>query len=462
MILIATWIAGCQPPHPETEGLTLLPNILLVTVDTLRADHMPAYGYARNTTPNISRFFQDAEVFERAYTAASYTSGSMVSMLSGLDPARHGVRDFYLHLNPSIRILPEYLSELGYRTAAVVSNTVLTEEALGISSRFDRYDDFVDERESSRQIYERRASRTSDAALLWLTGIKDVEAPHFLWLHYIDPHSPYAVPSDEITTRFRHKGQQMLEDPPLGYQRLPGIQDALNYHDRYDEEIAYVDRELGRFLAAYEQAGFLEDALLIFASDHGETLFEHQFNLEHSINIWNEVIRVPLFVRWPGSRGSRNPTPVSLTDLLATLIQRLTGEVPEELDGIPFAQRSPQDFLFQESRKRGRAAEFQAPKHSIIRGDEKWTYWIDRKGVIQPLWYTHLSSDPGEANTRAWLRGSGDISRALDKTLEAEREWSSVTNTALALPGSAPTGPKVAPTLEPHQREALRSLGYLE
>jgi arylsulfatase A-like enzyme len=144
-VLVIAFGLACTPSPPIQK-----PNVVLICFDTLRADHMSTYGYSRNTTPTINRLFEGAEIFDRAYTAATYTSASIVSILSGLDPPMHGVRDFYQKLSPRIRLLPEYLAAHGYQTAAIVSNTVLTDEALGLGSRFEYYDDFVGEHREPR------------------------------------------------------------------------------------------------------------------------------------------------------------------------------------------------------------------------------------------------------------------------------------------------------------------------
>jgi hypothetical protein len=153
---------GCTQEEPPAEPASV-PNVLLIVVDTLRADHLSVYGYERPTTPELERYFASADRYVQAYSAATFTSGSVVSMLSGLYPGAHGIRDSYVQVPDEIVLLPDLFSEQGYQTAGIVSNTVLTEEALGLGARFDLFDDFVDERESSRKIYERRG--TSGEAL---------------------------------------------------------------------------------------------------------------------------------------------------------------------------------------------------------------------------------------------------------------------------------------------------------
>lgn len=443
---------GCEPPRRR-------PNIVLIVVDTLRTDHTSAYGYERKTTPNLERYFADAELFEHAYSTASYTPASVVSMLSGLYPSRHGIRDFYQRLAPDVRILPEFLKKQGYQTAAVVSNTVLTEEALGLADRFDHYDDFVEERELNRNIFQRRASRTTDAALRWLNLERDPELPHFLFLHYIDPHGPYRPPADELRPQYLHKGKFPLDEPLQGYQQLQGVTDGLDYVDRYDEEVFYADREIGRFLAAYAKQGLLDDALLVFTSDHGETLLDHHPRFSHTDSIWTEVLHVPLLVRWPGGGASRNASFLSLVDLTPSILEFITGEVPEDLEGIPFDRRKSGDLLLQESWTTTRHYEESGRLRSAIRSREKWTFRL-KNGEIQPLWHTDLATDPGETRLNKWEEADPETPRLLVEVLRGEAADKQLADRSE--PGFMIDSPKRAAPLEPHQREALEALGYVE
>lgn len=435
---------------------------MLICIDTLRADHISHYGYTRATTPHISHYFGNAETFEHAYTAASYTSGSVVSILSGLYPPSHGVRTFFRKLSPAIRILPDYLRDLGYQSAAIVSNTVLTDEALGLASRFDHYDDFVDERELNRQIYERRASRTTDAALRWLALERNPQQPHFLLLHYMDPHAPYTPPPDEIVQSFDHVGHNPVPiDPSQDYRTLPGITDGLDYVDHYDEEIAYVDQQLGRFLQVYERQGLLQDAILIFTADHGETLLEHRPYFEHSQHIWDEVLRVPMMVRWPGQDEKRNTTPVSLVDLVPSLLAQLGQPIPKALQGVPLSRRRTGDLLFQESWFSGETpGKARIRTRSVIQGRDKWTFRVSRDGRIQRGWYVNLDSQQAEKKPAPWTSGGHELEKRLLKIVSSE-----IRNFGIAQrpsDGFQITTPKRTPQLAPNQREALRALGYIE
>ena len=160
LILGLQVVAGCEGSSEEPP-----PNILLITVDTLRADHTSLLEYERDTTPRLRAFFADGRVYDRAYATEANTSPSVMSILSGLHPQNHRVRLLFQKADPTIRLLPDYLGDVGYRTGAIVSNIVLTDEALGLGDRFDHFDDFVDEELDGWAAYERGGERTTNAAL---------------------------------------------------------------------------------------------------------------------------------------------------------------------------------------------------------------------------------------------------------------------------------------------------------
>ncbi len=453
MLTISLVWLGCGPFASDPR-----PNIVLITIDTLRGDHMTVYGYNRDTTPEIARHLAGAQVFERAFSAASYTSGSVASMLSGLYPSTHGVRDFYRKLPEHVQILPDFLREAGYQTAAVVSNTVLTDEAFGIAERFDYYDDFVDERELNRDLYERRASRTTDAALRWLALERKEDRPHFLWVHYMDPHAPYQVPEDEISVRYSHQGSRPLEaEISQEYQKLPGVTDGLDYVDRYDEEVAYADREVGRLLAAYQERGLLDDALVILTADHGEVLLEHLPNFEHSTQIWDGVLRVPLMVRWPNRTPPRRVIPTSLVDLTPSVLDYL-GIPIEGLEGVPFDDRLNSDLHVQEAWARGRKDKPGVPLRSAIQYLEKWTFEQDALGTIHVLRRFKLTDTAkGEVALPSTEENLAPPEKLTHFVAREQQRAAQETR-----PGNQLRAPKTPPALEPHQRDALRALGYIE
>ena len=231
------------------------PSIALLVIDTLRRDHLGAYGYERATTPGIDRWSRRGLVFDSAYTPVPFTAPAVMSLLTGLYPEHHRVRQVFQRLPPQSLTLPQYLKPSGYHTAAVVSNMVLTNEATGLAGRFDYFDDYVDEPvrwsgTRERPAFERTAERTTDAALAWLTKAKGLGRPLFIWVHCMDPHGPYTPPAQP----FRHDKPVPFDPQRVpAYNRTPGVTDGAEIVDRYDGEIAHTDRAVARFIEAWER-----------------------------------------------------------------------------------------------------------------------------------------------------------------------------------------------------------------
>jgi arylsulfatase len=449
----------------EKVELASTPNILLISVDTLRSDHLSLYGYPRKTTPSIDRYFADAAIYRAAYSAEANTSPSVISMLSGLVPARHRVRLFYQRVPANIYLLPDYLSAAGYQTAAVVSNVVLTREAIGLSTRFDHYDDFVDEREQSLDVYERRASRTSDAAIKWLRELRDTGRPHFLWVHYIDPHGPYRPPADSAGRDFRHPVPQPIDSKRIvSYQRIPKIHDGAEYIDRYDEEIAYADAEIGRLLDVYDELGLGDTGIVVFTADHGENLIEHEVYFNHGHQVWNSIMRVPLMLRTPGGKAAQIDIPVSLVDLTPTLLSLVGYPIPldrKTFDGMPLWKRRPEDSIsleaggFTGTRREGWVY---LQHRALISGSRKWFASVDRAGKVVAQGRFDLARDPGEQAPEKWKFGA-KANRLLD-WFESDPDPAGIPRSALR--GERLLAPKVAPGRSQEELRALRALGYVE
>jgi len=457
LVAVAAVLGGAACRHSGSEPARGPADVLLITVDTLRADHMSLYGYERPTTPHLDRWFGDGAIYERAYSTEANTSPSLVSVLSGLLPQDHGVRLLYQLLPTATRVLPELLPDR-YETAAIVSNMVLTDEAIGLADRFDFYDDFVDERESSRAVYERNAARTTDAALRWLAARAESERPVFLWVHYIDPHGPYRPPTDWPRS-FTHDVARTIDiDRVPLYQRERGVTDGLTYVDRYDEEIAYTDAEVGRLLDRFAVLRSIDDTLVVFTADHGESMMEHERWFTHGYHVYDEIVRVPLMLRGPGMERGRRTEPASGIDIAPTIL-RFLGETPPPTmppvdlrDGMGLTPTRP---IFAEAtwggKKQWRAA---------VTRDEKWMtqVWAPSRATMQQRRYD-LVGDPGELSAQAW-----------DPDAPAPRQLVELSRTdpdpagrpAEYAKGLLLTAPKVAPRVSAEARERLKSLGYVE
>jgi arylsulfatase A-like enzyme len=433
-------------------------DILLITIDALRPDHLGLYGYERETSPNVDRHFSDAAIFERAYATNANTSPSVASILTGQLPHDHGVRKFYQLVSDDVRLVTDLLP-VAYQTAAFVSNIVLTDEAMGIARYFDHYDDHVDELKPIWKVFERGASRTTDAALLWIAEHRDPKRPLFLWVHYIDPHDPYRAPSPENAS-FEHEGFVKFEPKRVyPHQLESGVDDALDYVDRYDEEIAHMDAAVGRLLTGYGVRRELDEALLIFAADHGESMIEHKYWFTHGYQVYEEIIRIPLMIRGSGVEPGRRDALVSGIDLVPTIL-RFAGVRPDvALDGIALQRRAaiPEDRIV--------FAEGDPGKYLLraaIRGDQKWVAQAQAgERRTQSHRYYDLGADPAEQNPQRWdPLDLEEAPRALIDLFDRDPDPG-------GLPQDFPAGlridaPKVAPRADAETIERLRALGYVE
>ena len=297
-------MAGCSQAPPAKP---LARNLLIVTIDTLRADHVGAYGYARSQASFVDEVARSGVAFERAYAAAPITLPSHATLMTGRYPPGHGSRDNGVHVSKTVPTMATELKAHGFRTAAFVAAFPLDHQ-FGLDRGFDVYSDRLPRGPDGKPSNERPASQVVDEAIGWLrTGA----APFFLWVHVFEPHAPYGDASD----------------------RRPVL-------DRYDQEIGVANRELMRLLGAIDA----RETLVIVAADHGEAFGEHG-EFSHSIFIYDTTLRVPLAMRGPGINAGERTTnrerqtanlvsdPVTLADVAPTAMRMLGFTMPDT-DGI--------------------------------------------------------------------------------------------------------------------------------
>ncbi|HZR84147.1 MAG TPA: sulfatase [Candidatus Binatia bacterium] len=313
-------------------------NVLLITVDTLRADHVGAYGYRRATTPNLDALAAESKVFRLAFSQAPETNPSLASVMTCLYPHETTVyRNF--HLLPSKpRTLAEILAARGLATGAVVTNFSLRRGS-GLERGFADYDDRMDDLATPKwEGIERIAPKTTAAAVEWLRG--HAGERFFLWVHYMDPHAPYMPPppydtmfpvrdpgdtGPDITLPFLEGGLG-IGGIPL-YAQLGDHNDPRYYASQYDGEIRFFDHWLGELLKEVRAQGLLDRTLIVVAADHGEGMGEYGYWFNHPEFLWNGLIHVPLVVRLPGeARHEEIATPVALVDVLPTILEVLSIE----------------------------------------------------------------------------------------------------------------------------------------
>lgn len=326
---------------------TGMPNILLVTVDTLRDDHLPPYGYGRDTAPLFTRFAAEGALFLNALASAPFTQPATASLLTGLHPHTHGVRNHPNILGENHETLAESAARAGYRTAAFSSQGLLLPrwgfgqgfalfERVGTPNRFQvgllgRALDRAGLRPVERN-FDARA--VTERALRWLG--EEAETPFLLWLHYLDPHHPYEPPP-EYARRFDRHGGGPLEDPlwPDGRRKIFDLsmppEEVERYVDRYDGEIRYTDDQIARVAARLEEMGLLDETIVVLTSDHGESLGEHGLYFAHTHYLYEPSMSVPLLLRYPPAipPGTVVEPVVRLVDLAPTLLD-LAGIAPIE------------------------------------------------------------------------------------------------------------------------------------
>jgi arylsulfatase len=307
---------ACAPPAPERAE-----HIVLISVDTLRADRLGAYGYERARTPNIDALAAQSIRFERAYAHSSMTLPSVASLITGLLPAEHGIYANFGHLPIRHTTLAEHAKAAGFSTGAFIGNYALRPNRR-VGQGFDHYTRAFRDRELVRDQPENTATWLTDQAIAWLSE-RGADERLLLWVHYQEPHGPYTprtfaepaeggpvLPRSESTS-----GRGAIPDYQwLGHGRLA------EYQARYDGEIAEVDLQLGRLLRELRARGVLARSALAFTADHGEAFGEDGLYCAHGEGLSDALLRVPLLLRAPGVQPAVRSDRVRQIDVAPTLL----------------------------------------------------------------------------------------------------------------------------------------------
>jgi arylsulfatase A-like enzyme/cytochrome c-type biogenesis protein CcmH/NrfG len=395
------------------------PNVVVITIDTLRADHLGCYGDKQIRTPNIDALASDGVRFERAYTPVPVTLPAHTVIFTGAYPMLSGMHDFSGNkLNPEQPTLASVLKQHGYTTGAVIGSAVL-DSRFGLNQGFDFYYDHFDFnrlQESNLEEMERPGNVVADVALDWLG--KNRKSKFFLWMHLYDPHYPYR--------------------PPAPYSE--------QYKDRpYDGEIAFADAQVGRLIAYLKANDLYRNTVIVLAGDHGEGLGEHG-EKNHGFFVYNATLHVPVIIRLPGSSPAKIvPELVNLADLMPTVLHALKIDVPSQVQGVNLI---PLMAAKTAEESRSLYAETFLPRlhfnWSELRAVETEKYhFID---APKPELYD-LSRDPGETQN---LLGE---KKAVAEELRAR---------LATLISQYSAGPELAQKtgLDPALMERLKSLGY--
>jgi len=432
VVLVAVaWLPGCSgdaaPPLGPDEiealgvaGLAEGYNLLLVTLDTVRADRLGSYGYRKARTPTLDGLSRTGIQFSDVVAPAPITLPSHATIMTGLRVPVHGVRNNGTYrLGPEHVTLAERLRDAGYETAAFIGSFVL-DGRYGLDQGFDHYDDDVNPEGSeapSGHFHERTADRISAAASHWLDGRSDPQRPFFAWLHFFDPHSPYA--------------------PPDPYRKA-------HANRLYDGEISFVDAELGRVLDDLKRQGLFERTLVVVMADHGEGLGDHG-EPTHSLLVYESTIRVPLIISAPAlfeRSGVIDDRVVGLVDVAPTLVDMLGIEGGHEMEGsnLFVAEPDPQRAIYIESMVPLLTYGW-APLTGLRR--------LDDKLILAPTpEYYDLSELPLEDRNR--FEESAEAKLVRDRLTSMLAGWPSVEELA-----------EQEPAVDPEVAEKLSALGYV-
>jgi arylsulfatase A-like enzyme len=425
-------------PLPKEAPATGKPNVLLIGVDTLRADRLGAWGRSPSLTPSLDRLAEESDVWLQAYSAFNVTNPSFASILTGLWGKNHGVYDLRTPLPADHTTLAELLAAAGYDTLALIAAHHLGDHNSGLGQGFAEVH-LAEEHEA--------AEMPVDWAMDWLASREATAAPYFVWLHLYDPHTPHTPPEPFASgllpgearglspvrtwVPFREPGPRPFADPVLAA-----------HSDLYDGEVAYLDRQVGRLLDFLGSRGLLANTVVALVADHGESLGEHGVRFRHA-GLHDTTTHVPLMIRWPGKKpqGRRFTGLVQTIDLFPTLL-KAAGIAPPPQDGVD---------LHELNEKNGRRAVFaeHASKLGLMVRTRTHKYILSQGNTLffpDGAYLYDLAADPKEETNLA------------GRNLPVEREMAETLRRWLA--ARRPASGTTSRVLSPEEEARLRALGY--
>ncbi|MCP3982763.1 MAG: sulfatase [bacterium] len=447
VLLAGAWSIGCAKQEAP-------PSLVLITVDTLRADYLGAYGSSRGLTPALDALAERSVVFEHAYASAPFTVPSLSSVLTGRFPEEIGIYNNEVTLPNDVPTLASELRSAGWRTAAVVSNFVLRRSS-GLARGFHVYDDRFTQREAKRKWPERNAPATTQAALEILRGISAGSDPFFLWVHYQDPHGPYTPPrqlriAQLERERAASRGRELL---PLGkdqrglgaiphYQQLGREREVAFYRAGYAGEVAFMDAGVGKLIEGLDALGLRDRVAIVFTADHGEGLGADDYWFAHGEFLSDELTRVPLLISGPNLDPGRREDLVALADLYPTLLRAA---------GVGTGESTPHvRDLLASGAENGVSNAYMASLGGST---------VPRIGLVREGHKIVVTQRDGRAESELFALGAEDrdLSDSEPELLgRMMRDLDSIRGSLRQRPGSQQQD------LSDSDREALRALGYLD
>lgn len=452
--LVVTFSIGAAPETPKEK----LPNVLFITIDTLRADHLSSWGYHLETSPNIDRLAGEGVRYANAYTVTSRTAPSHYSMFCSRYPQEHGAKlnAFAVPADSKFLFLPQILQRHHYQNGAFVSAWPLTKRLTKLDAFFDTYDE--DLSRSYQMINSMRyAEDVAPRAIKWIEAHK--EGPFFAWVHFFDPHSPYDFRKEFEVTKTTGEPDHTKD---RGQAVVPENLKA------YNSEILYTDHWVGKLVDSLDGMGLKENTLVVLVADHGESIGERNYQ-GHSSSLYENVVHIPMIFRMPGTieGGKVVETKVSTLDLLPTIVDLTVKRAnPEAQVPTEYVGRSLADNILEGSSIPERTVRY------VAFSGQKWVMptwlskmWLrelnfpefvgyrtgDRKVIWKPddknMQIFDLAKDPFENSP---LKPDDD-ERAYQKEEEALAKWYKSTDL-----GDGEN------RMTDRDKEALKSLGYIQ
>lgn len=427
-------------------------NVVLITIDTLRANRLGVYGYAKDTSPNLDRFARQSIVFQKAYAHAPATVPSLGTLMTSQYPHEIRVYTNVNRLQKEVVTLAEILLQNGFRTGAVVSNPVLERDS-GFDQGFEDYDHRLDPSHGD-DIY-RIAPNTTETALSWLKAHR--RSRFFLWVHYMEPHGPYTPPPpfDTMFVSTEPSPSTLLKVNDMydgrggipGYQVLGDHRDPEYYRSRYDGLIRFLDHSLGVLFDGIRDLGLMDNTLVIVTADHGEGLGEHDYFFDHTDFVYEEMLRVPLILRLPGQVAGREVgRMVGLIEVLPEILHLTRINTVTPLDGTGLLHDEREKDIYAETFYHRRVATILSGGYKLIDTD------------AAPMAVDHelydLTRDPGELQDLLDAREKPQADRI--RTGLANRLEAILNRDDVRLPKPQLRG------LDEEGRQRLKSLGYTQ
>ena len=464
LLLLALPLLCCSGGDVEASAESL-PNIILISLDTLRADHLSLYGYSRKTSPQLDEFAKSATVFSRAQTTAPWTLSAHASLFTGLYPPEHGAQmvrpgegvdpDAKLPLSANATTLAEVLAKRGYDTAAVCGNLMYLVPRYGLDQGFRHFETL----KGMGKLEPARGEEINLRARDWLVerNKRGDDAPFFLFLNYMDTHTPYNTAARpgflEGTPAYSAEARAIREEEVNSAKKKVPPENLAETIDQYDLAIANLDESLGRFFATLRELDLFEDSMIVILSDHGEYLGEHRL-LGHAKDVYQGAMHIPLIVKAPRQDTAvRQDGLISIVHIPNLILKSVGFKGDDALE--PFPYHWPEKYIQGKMRyslwvdlKKPWGQRFNRVREALYEGPLKFIHSSDGRHELY-----NLVKDPGETDNLLigshnlvvrWTKHFSKLRLVKRKVLESEAVK------------------HVADDLSEEDRAKLRALGYVE